>query len=103
MDIRLLSESIGIDTDTYLALLNMFYERTVEDMEVIETALRELRPEQAARGAHSIKGSAANLAIEDIYELTKEMEEKARNNVLDAIPSLMVQLREKLKPVKEML
>jgi HPt (histidine-containing phosphotransfer) domain-containing protein len=103
MDIKALSESIGVDPDTYLELLNMFYERTMEDMEAIEKAIHEGVSEQAAGGAHSIKGSAGNLAIDDIFELAKEMEEKARKNMLGEIPPLMLPLRDKLRALKEIL
>ena len=103
MDIKSLSENIGIDEDTYLIILDKFYERTIEDMDVIETAMDECKSDQAARGAHSIKGSSGNLGLDDIYELAKEMEEKARSNLLEEIPPLMLLLREKIKPVKEML
>jgi HPt (histidine-containing phosphotransfer) domain-containing protein len=103
MDIEALSENIGIDVDTYLMLLNLFYKSTVESMGVIETAVHENQSEAAARGAHSIKGAAANLGIDDISELAKEIEGKARNNKLPEIPLLVKPLREKLGLVKVML
>jgi HPt (histidine-containing phosphotransfer) domain-containing protein len=103
MDIKLLSESVGIDVDTYLVILNVFYEKTVEDIDIIEKALHECKSEQAARGAHSIKGAAGTLALDDICELAKEIEEKARENLLQEILPLVPLLRAKMKPVQEVL
>ena len=103
MDINSLSESIGIDVDTYLMILTMFYEKTIEDMDAIETAVHECKSDQAARGAHSIKGAAGTLALDDISDLAKEIEEKGREDLLEEIPPLMSLLREKIKPVKEAL
>lgn len=103
MDIKSLSENMGVDAGTYLMILDKFYERTIEDMGVIETAMYECKSEQVGRGAHSIKGAAVNLALDDIYELAKEIEEKARNNLLEEILPLMQPLREKIKLVGEVL
>ena len=103
MDIKMLSESIGIDADTYRMILNVFYKKTVKDVDIIETAIHEGKTDLVARGIHSIRGSAGNLAINDIYELAKEMEEKVRDNMLEEILPLMLTLHEKLKSVKEVL
>ena len=103
MDVKALSDNIGIDVETYLEILGMFYERSVEDMEGIRIALEEGRSDAAVRGAHSIKGVAANLGIEDISELAKEIEMKARESMLNEIPVLLIPLREKIRLVKEIL
>jgi HPt (histidine-containing phosphotransfer) domain-containing protein len=103
MDVKALSDNIGIDEETYLEILGMFYERTVEDMEGIRLALEEGKPDAAVRGAHSIKGAAANLGIEDISELAKEIEMKARGSMLNEIPVLLIPLRKKVRLVKEIL
>ena len=103
MDVKALAENIGIDEETYLEILAMFYEKSVEDMGIIEGALGEGKPDMAVRGAHSIKGAAANLGIEDISELAKEIEMKARAGVLNEIPVLVAPLREKIGFVKEIL
>ena len=103
MDIRSLSETVGIDVDTYLVILNVFYEKTVEDMDIIEKAVHECESERAARGAHSIKGAAGTLALDEICALAREIEEKARENLMEEIPPLISLLREKIKPVKEAL
>ena len=89
MDVKALSENIGIDVETYVEILGMFYERTLEDMDMHPVALQEGKSDAAVRGAHSIKGAAANLGIEDISELAKEIEFKARDSMLNEIPVLM--------------
>ena len=103
MDIKSLSENVGVDAETYLMILDKFYEKTIEDMDVIETAIHECKSEQIGRGAHSIKGAAGNLALDDIYELAQEIEEKATRNLLDEILPLMLPLRDKIKHVGEVL
>jgi HPt (histidine-containing phosphotransfer) domain-containing protein len=103
MDVKALSENIGIDVETYVEILGMFYERTLEDMDIIQSALQEGKSDAAVRGAHSIKGAAANLGIEDISELAKEIEFKARDSMLNEIPVLMTPLREKVRLVKNVL
>ena len=103
MDVKILAENIGIDVETYLEILAMFYERSMEDMEAIDAALADGKPDWAVRGAHSIKGAAANLGIEDISEIAKEIELKARSGVLTEIPLLLPPLREKVRLVKEIL
>ena len=103
MDTKALSESIGIDEETYLMILNLFYERTMEDMAAIEAGVEEGKSDAAARGAHSIKGAAANLGIEEISAVAKIIELKARENMLSDISPLMVELREKVLVVKDVL
>jgi len=103
MDVKALSENIGIDEETYLEILAMFYEKSLEDMEAIDAALADGKPDGAVMGAHSIKGAAANLGIEDISEMAKEIEIKARSGILTEIPVLLPPLREKVRLVKEIL
>jgi len=103
MDIKSLSEHIGIDVETCQMILDVFFKRTIEDLCTIETAVHECNAEQANKGAHSIKGSAGNLALDDIYELAREIEEKARGGLLEEIPPLVPLLREKVNLAKETL
>jgi two-component system sensor histidine kinase/response regulator len=103
IDVEALSANIGIDVETYLMILVQFHERSVEDMDLIEAAVQEGKSDGAAREAHSIKGAAANLGIQDVSELARDIEQKARNNAPEEISPLLARLRDELKTIKDML
>jgi signal transduction histidine kinase/DNA-binding NarL/FixJ family response regulator/HPt (histidine-containing phosphotransfer) domain-containing protein len=65
-------------TDRYFALLHTFVDAHMGDMANIRKCLADGDRETAVRVAHSLKGSAATLAIEHLAEAARSLEAKLR-------------------------
>lgn len=83
MDFKALGSRLGIDEEDFMELVELFITTTLDDIEKIRQGLTDNNPVDAAAAAHSIKGAAGNLGLDDIYSLSKKMEEQAKNGSLD--------------------
>jgi HPt (histidine-containing phosphotransfer) domain-containing protein len=97
MDIKKLAENLGLDEDEYVELIELFVETGMSDLDKLLSAVKEKDPEKAAGAAHSIKGAAGNLGLMDLYEAATEMEEDARNGILDGVAESVREIRTKLE------
>jgi len=77
MNIEQISLSIGIDTKTVQNLFSLFIRQTAADLVAIQSAVKEKDWDTLKQTAHSIKGAALNLELEEIAAAAKEIEEKA--------------------------
>jgi len=100
MNIKELARTIEVDEETYIQLLELFYERSCADLKKIECALRDGLGQDLANAAHSIKGAASSLRIEDIYEQAREIELKGRQNSLEGLERNALALKERLEFVR---
>ncbi|MCG8639324.1 MAG: Hpt domain-containing protein [Desulfobacterales bacterium] len=83
MDFKALGSRLGIDEEDFMELVELFITTTLDDIEKIRQGLTDNNPVDAAAAAHSIKGAAGNLGLDDIYSLSKKMEEQAKSGSLD--------------------
>jgi histidine phosphotransfer protein HptB len=100
MNIKELAKTIELDEETYLQLLGLFYERSTADLLKIESALSDGSGQGVADAAHSIKGAAASLAIQDISEQARELEMKGRQNDLSGVEKMISALRQNVEITK---
>ncbi len=100
MNIKELARTIEVDEDTYIQLLELFYERSSADLDKIECALKDGLGQDLANAAHSIKGAASSLGIEEIYEQAKGIELRGRQNSLEGLGMNTLVLKEKLEAVR---
>ena len=73
-------DELGIPEDIYDELLHIFIAQTDLEIHDLTDAVQSQNLEKAAKTAHSIKGSAVNLRIDDIHNLAKEIESDAKGN-----------------------
>ena len=71
------------DDDIINELLNDFCESTKLQLVDLERTINEKDAEQVAQIAHSIKGAAGNLRMEEIFELSQKLEFMGRENNLN--------------------
>jgi HPt (histidine-containing phosphotransfer) domain-containing protein len=81
LDIQKIADSLEFDLEDVQMLIEVFLESTNEILIRLKTAIENEDFESIHQEAHSIKGSAANLTLNDIAELAKEIELSARNSV----------------------
>jgi HPt (histidine-containing phosphotransfer) domain-containing protein len=95
MNIKELSESLGLEEEEYLEMLDLFLVSGGSDLERIETALKDGDALRTHEAAHSLKGSAGSLCIDPIFELAKAIDDKSRQGILAGLEPLAKDLRAK--------
>lgn len=83
MNIKAMAEDLDIDSGEFMYLLEYFVEKSKSDLERLKSAVKSGDIMEVVEASHSIKGSAGNLGLMNIYEVAKEIEAKGRENNLD--------------------
>jgi histidine phosphotransfer protein HptB len=91
------AESIGLEEDEYLEMLQVFVEVSAADFIRLRDGMRTGSSELVLAAAHSIKGGAINFAFQEIHELAKSIETNARQNILQGSGETLQLLGEKLE------
>ena len=94
MDLNKLAERLGLDVEDIRELLELYVETTTSDLAQLKGAIETKDAELAHAKAHSIKGASGNLGLDEMYELAKEIDDRARVNSLDGLEK-MVQVFQK--------
>jgi len=93
MNIKELSENLGLEEDEYMEMLDLFLTSGGADLSRIEQALKEANARLVHEAAHSLKGSAGSLSIDNIFELARDIDDKSRQGILDGLDELAQKLR----------
>jgi HPt (histidine-containing phosphotransfer) domain-containing protein len=101
MNIEQISLSIGIDTETLLNLFSLFIRQTAADLVAIQSAVKEKDWDTLKQTAHSIKGAALNLELEEIAAAAKEIEEKALEGRMEILSPHIAALESGFEEVKK--
>ena len=73
-----MSKAMGLKLKFMPMLIESFLEESGTILKTLESAIASKDYTSIALQAHSIKGSAGNLRLNEIYEMTKEMELSAK-------------------------
>lgn len=103
MDFDRLASRLGIDSEDFMELLELFVTTTETDMEKIRMAVDDENPKDAASAAHSIKGAAGNLGFEDMAEVAKIMEFQGKDGDLTDFEKHLNKLNGMLQAIKDRL
>ena len=95
MEIQSLAKNLGLDLEDFNEIFEIYAETTSSDLEELKQALRYGDAQRAHEKAHSIKGASGNLGLDEVYELAKEIDDRARANSLDGLGDAVHELREK--------
>lgn len=74
MNIRELSDRLGLDEEDFVVLLEMLITTAKADLDNLSGSVKDGNMEDAANYAHSLKGSAGNLGFMDFSSLAAEIE-----------------------------
>ncbi|GAB6095806.1 hypothetical protein JCM14469_20590 [Desulfatiferula olefinivorans] len=103
MNLKALGESLGLDEDEFIEIVELFLETAEEDVHKLEGALASGNCEAAADAAHSLKGAAGNLGFMEISTLSAGLENQARNHHMDDLPSAIPTLGALLADIRSLL
>jgi two-component system sensor histidine kinase/response regulator len=74
---------LGLETDEYLELVEVFVDATRSDLSQLQSAISAGDAQRVAAAAHSIKGAAASLGFDTTQHLAKKIEMNARKQILE--------------------
>ena len=103
MEFSVFAEQLGLETDEYFQLVELFIEVSNADLNVLEGAFEKGDAKQVTDAAHSIKGAAINLGLKEISDIAKGIEMKAREDNLEGALEAAGFIREKLDQINEYL
>jgi HPt (histidine-containing phosphotransfer) domain-containing protein len=101
MDFKKLSENLELEEEEFLEIVGLFIETSVSDLNRLQWALETKNAQEAERKAHSIKGAAASLGFKEIFEISKNMERKARDKNLNGAVEMVKVIREELDRIAQ--
>ena len=93
MNIKELSENLGLEEDEYMEMLDLFLTSGGADLSRIEQALKEANAKLVHEAAHSLKGSSGSLCLDSIFEIARAIDDKARQGILAGLDELVPRLR----------
>ncbi|MGD9365457.1 MAG: Hpt domain-containing protein [Desulfobacteraceae bacterium] len=100
MNFKELADNLGLEVDEYRELIELFVETGTADLNNIQEALANNDSEQVMRSAHTIKGAAGNLGLEEVSETAKIIEENANSNQSDGLESAVQTLKNQIKAIE---
>jgi len=80
IDLQKIADELDFDLEDVEMLLEVFLEGAEESLVELKNGVQTNNLENIFTSAHSIKGSASNLLLNDISDIAKEMENAARDN-----------------------
>jgi CheY-like chemotaxis protein len=98
-----LLERVGGDREFLTELVSLFREDSPKQLNRIKTALEKMDPSEVLRGAHSLRGTLANLAARPAADLAAEIEHAGKAGDLDRAKAAFQSLALKLPRVLEAL
>lgn len=101
MNVKELSENLGLEEEEFLDLVGLFLETSASNLTDLAKALEIGEAEKVVKASHSLKGAAGNLGFQEIYECAKLIEMNARQGILEGSKEVVKSIREKLKLIEE--
>ena len=80
IDLEKIAQELEFDLEDVEMLLEVFLDSAKESLEDLKNGIEENNMETIFSSSHAIKGSAANILLNEISQLAKEIEVNARNN-----------------------
>lgn len=99
MNSKELAENAGLEKGELLGLMKIFIERSLLDLNRLQASIDKGNLQGVVEAAHSIKGAAGNLSFDDIYQIAKDIEMRARANILNGISHSVSLLHEKIEKI----
>ncbi len=74
------AKSLGLGLPIFKTILKTFFSSIDNDLEKLKESIEEKDFEKIKASAHKIKGAAGNLKIDNVFEITKDIELSAKDN-----------------------
>lgn len=99
-----MSEDLGLDREDVVEFLGVFLEYTEnEDLPGLKSAIDSSDVLTVKKRAHSIKGAALNLQLNEIASLAERLEKNAGTENLDGATAIYMDILEQMNAVRMLL
>ncbi len=96
MELDEICEALGLEREEFVEFARLFLDVAFKDLASMEDSLAKGDMRSLAEGAHSIKGAASTLDMEEIFILARSLELKAKKGGEEGIYEELQALREEL-------
>jgi HPt (histidine-containing phosphotransfer) domain-containing protein len=97
MNFKELSKDLGLEEEEYIELFELFVETGMADLNELWIAIDMSSTEKSARIAHSLKGAALNLGLNEFHELAETIGNTVRAGQLEKTAQIAKTYQEKLE------
>jgi len=101
MNLQYIADSLGFDLEDVEMLMEMFLENANQSLEELNIAIQSDDYAGMKNASHAIKGSSANLMLDDITSIASKIEESAKKESAANYMELSTILKERLKTLEE--
>jgi len=101
MNLKELGQNIGLEEEEFIEMLDLFIESGGADLDRLEAAIKAGNAEKAHEASHSIKGSSGSLMLNEIFDLSKSIDDIVRTGTLEGIDEMVVKLRNDYETLKK--
>lgn len=99
MNLRSIADELQMEEPEIRELMELFITTTLRDMDKIREAVKKNDFENATATAHSIKGAAANMKLDEISSLAKQVETDAREGRDDTTERILAELSREIDAI----
>ena len=103
LNIEELSNLKEIMEDEFELLISMYLEDSQAQINKMQEAIKNADMEVLKVASHTLKGSSSNMFVTGMSELSKDIEQKVKDNDLPAASLLIAELAEELQTVTPLL
>ena len=89
MDFKRLSKNLGLDEKEYIDLANIFIDTSANDLAALQSAILQGDRVNALEIAHSMKGAALNMGIEEFTDIVVAIERELLEGIGTELNPLM--------------
>jgi HPt (histidine-containing phosphotransfer) domain-containing protein len=101
MNIKEISETLGLEEEEYLELIELFIDTGVAEFDRLKSAFSGLDFEQMVSIAHMLKGAASNLGLTDVQSAASNIEQRASAQTQDGLGEAMQTLGQQFKNIEQ--
>jgi len=102
IDLQNIADNLGFELDDVQMLMEMFLENANQSLEELNRAIEAKDFFEIKNASHAIKGSSANLMLEDITSISSTIEELAQKKSDANYKKLSFELKNRLSTLEEM-
>jgi len=93
MNLKKQAQSLGLEEDEFLEMIDLFIESGGADLKKLETAVSNSDAKSGYAASHSLKGSSGSLGLMKIYEKVVQIDDKLRVGNLDNVIEMVADAR----------
>ncbi len=101
MNLEKIAQALDFEIDDVIMLIEMFLQNAQESLEILEDGVKTDNFSKIKNAAHAIKGSAANLLLEEITDIASQIEQLAHNESSADYISLYKSLKNEIDSISK--